>query len=103
MDQNGGKWLVGTTPLEPIDYAGWHEFTVVAQGNRLIHKIDGKLAAEILDHDPQKRAMEGILAIQLHAGPPMKVQVKDIWLKTLPDGGILTPDQTPLPPDAKKL
>ena len=57
----------------------------------------------MFDHDTEKRALEGILGIQLHGGPPMKVLVKDVWLKVLPDGGLLSPAETPLPPDAEKL
>lgn len=68
-----------------------HEFTVIARGNHLIQKIDGQLACEIIDHEVEKRSLEGILGIQLHRGPAMKVQVRDVWLKVLPDGGILSP------------
>lgn len=104
VDEKGDKWIIGTTgPVEPIKNDEWHEFTVIAQGNHLIHKIDGKVATEIFDHEAAKRSLEGIIAIQLHVGPPMKVQAKEIWLKTLPDGGLLSPADTPLPPDAKKV
>jgi len=104
LAENGDRWLIGATePVEPIPNDEWHEFTVVAHGNHLIHKLDGKLACEIFDHDPQKRALEGLLGIQLHRGPAMKVQVKDVWLKVLPEGGILSPTETPLPPDATKI
>jgi len=104
LAENGDRWLIGTTgPVEPIPNDEWHEFAVIAQGNHLIHKIDGELVCEIIDQDPEKRALEGLLGIQLHGGPPMKVQVKDVWLKVLPDGGILSPAETPLPPDAEKL
>ncbi|MGD8240785.1 MAG: DUF1080 domain-containing protein, partial [Armatimonadota bacterium] len=60
-------------------------------------------ALEVIDHDVGERELEGLLGIQLHGGPPMKVQVKDVWLKVLPDGGVLSPADTPLPPDATKL
>jgi len=104
LAEDGSRWLVGTTgPVEPIPNDEWHEFTVIAQGNHLIHKIDGELAMELFDHNTEKRALEGILAIQLHGGPPMKVQVKHVWLKVLPDGGLISPADTPLPPDAQKL
>lgn len=104
LAENGDKWLIGTTgPVEPIANDEWHEFTVIARGNHLIHKIDDQLAVEVYDHDPQKRALEGVLGIQLHGGPPMKVQVKDIWLKVLPDGGVLSPEETPLPADATRI
>ena len=104
LTENSEKWLIGTTgPVEPIPNDEWHEFTVIARGNHLIHELDGELAMELYDHDPEKRSLEGLLGIQLHAGPPMKVQVKDVWLKVLPDGGVLTPAEAPLPPDAEKL
>jgi len=104
MDEHGGKWLVGSTgPVEEIRNDEWHEFTIIAQGNHIVHKIDGKTAVEVWDHDTSRRALEGILALQVHGGPPMKVQVKDIRLKVLPDGGILSPADTPLPADAKRL
>ena len=42
--------------------------------------------SETLDEQADKRALQGILALQLHAGPPMKVEFKDIRLKRLPLG-----------------
>ena len=104
LDEKGDKWLIGTTgPVEPIPNDEWHEFAVIARGNHLLQMLDGELACEIFDHDPEKRALEGLLGIQLHKGPPMKVQVRDVWLKVLPDGGILNPAETPLPADATKM
>ena len=104
MAENGDKWLIGTTgPVEEVRNDEWHWFTVIARGNHLIQKLDDQLACEIIDHDPAKRALEGLLGIQLHRGPAMKVQVKDVWLKVLPDGGVLSPDETPLPDGATKM
>src|SRR5260221_5831105 len=59
----------------------WNQYEIIAQGNHLIHKINGKVTAEVVDNQSDKRAMSGILALQLHAGPPMLVQFKDILLK----------------------
>jgi hypothetical protein len=104
LAEDGSRWLIGTTgSVEQIPNDEWHEFSVIARGNHLIHKIDGELAMELFDHDTEWRTLEGILAIQLHGGPAMKVQVKDVWLKVLPDGGLLSPADSPLPPDAQKL
>lgn len=61
----------------------WNEYVVVAQGNHLVHKVNGHVTVDVTDNDPQKRAASGILALQLHAGPPMTVQFKDIQLKQL--------------------
>lgn len=103
VDDKGGKWIVSSTAPVECKNDEWHEFTLIAQGNHLIHKIDGKTTMELYDHDTAKRALEGILAIQLHGGPPMTVQVKNIRLKTLPEGGMVSLADMPVPPDAKKV
>lgn len=66
-----------------IKHEDWNEYHIIAQGNRLIHKINGLVTADVTDNDTDKRAASGILALQLHAGPPMIVQAKDIRLKRL--------------------
>jgi hypothetical protein len=63
--------------IKPED---WNEYTIVADGNRLTHKINGHTTAEVVDLHPDA-LKSGIIAIQVHAGGPMKVQVKDIYLK----------------------
>ena len=80
----------------------WNEYTIIAQGNHLIEQVNGVTTVDVVDHQVDKRALEGILAIQVHVGPAMKIQVKDILLKTLPDGGILSPADTPIPDEFKK-
>jgi type 1 glutamine amidotransferase len=59
----------------------WNDYEITAQGNHLIHKINGHVTAEVIDNEKSKRAESGILALQLHAGPPMTVEFKDIRLK----------------------
>jgi hypothetical protein len=61
----------------------WNELVITAQGNHLVHKVNGNVTADVTDEDEKGRAMEGILALQLHAGKPMQVQFKDICLKAL--------------------
>ncbi len=61
----------------------WNEYRIVARGPRLQHFINGQLMSETLDEQADKRSMQGILALQLHAGPPMKVEFKDIRLERL--------------------
>ena len=71
-----------TSPATPLDLTKWHEYTIVAQGNRLIHKIDGKVTVDVTDNHKEK-ASTGLLGLQVHAGPPMTVYFKDIVLQTL--------------------
>ena len=59
----------------------WNDYEIVAKGNHLVQKINGMVTVDVTDEDETKRAMSGILALQLHAGPPMKVQFKEIVLK----------------------
>lgn len=61
----------------------WNEYVITARGNHLTHAINGRTTAELVDDDTKGRAMEGILALQLHQGGPMTVQFKDIRLKVL--------------------
>lgn len=61
----------------------WNTYTVRAQGNRFRHVINGVTTVEAADENPAKRVAEGLLALQLHAGPPMRVQFKDLRLTPL--------------------
>lgn len=46
--------------------------------------INGHKAVEVVDNDLTRRSMEGIIAIQLHSGAPMGIQIKDIFIKEFP-------------------
>jgi hypothetical protein len=46
--------------------------------------LNGKLSADVTDTDPAAGAKDGVIALQLHQGPPMTIQFKDVQLKTLP-------------------
>jgi type 1 glutamine amidotransferase len=81
------------TPGEPIGDSGklqelikpgeWNAYRIVAKGPTLQHFINGQLLSETVDEQAGKRAVQGVLALQLHAGPPMKVEFKNIRLKRL--------------------
>jgi hypothetical protein len=59
---------------------GWNDYHIIARGPHIILKINGKVTAEVIDNDKANQDLSGVLALQLHAGPPMKVQFKDIQL-----------------------
>jgi uncharacterized protein (TIGR03067 family) len=61
----------------------WNDYVVIARGNHLTHIINGRVTADVVDDQAEKAAKSGILALQLHAGPPMVVQFKNIRIKTL--------------------
>ncbi|MBX3746008.1 MAG: DUF1080 domain-containing protein [Verrucomicrobiae bacterium] len=61
----------------------WNDYLIVARGNRLTHLINGRVTADVIDDDPARAAASGVLAFQVHVGPPMTVQFKDIRLRHL--------------------
>jgi type 1 glutamine amidotransferase len=65
----------------------WNDYRITARGGHMVHAINGRVMVDVTDELSEKRAASGILALQLHAGPPMTVQFKDIRLKRLPAAG----------------
>jgi len=59
----------------------WNELKIIASGNKTQHYINGQLMSELTDDQESKRKLSGLLALQLHAGPPMKIEFKNIRLK----------------------
>jgi len=55
---------------------------IVAVGNRLIHQINGITTVDVTDDHPEA-LKKGILALQLHAGPPMRVEFRNLRLRSL--------------------
>lgn len=101
IDPKGARWIVAEREPVKVDIAAWHDFTIIAQGNHLVQKIDGQITVDLVDHEETKRALEGLLAFQLHRGPAMVLQVKEVLLKELPEGGVIAFDKSKLPADAK--
>jgi len=60
----------------------WNEYRIVAKGNTLQHYINGHMTSEVVDEHAERSTAKGKLALQLHAGPAMIVQMKDVVLKT---------------------
>ncbi|GAB5405798.1 MAG: hypothetical protein Aurels2KO_40290 [Aureliella sp.] len=86
IDGSGQPWIVGQLPKAETDSSQeWHEYRVLVEGNHHRHWIDGRMTAVLVDLDTQNRALEGVLAVQVHVGPAMQVQFKDFRIKHLPD------------------
>lgn len=84
---DGSKEVTGETCdeeafLASIKSEDWNEYRIVAKGNRLQQFINGFKTIDVTDEQAEKAKATGILALQLHAGPPMLVQFKDIEVKT---------------------
>lgn len=66
-----------------INKEDWNDYKIIAAGNQMMHIINNRMTVQVIDEDKKHAAASGILALQLHAGPPMKVQFKDIRIKPL--------------------
>lgn len=69
---------------EKINLDGWNEYHIIARGNQLTLKINGETMCTVTDEDEANRDLDGVLALQLHSGPPMKIEFRNIQLKRLP-------------------
>lgn len=59
----------------------WNDYIIICKGNHIQHYLNGYQTVDVVDNDPKNRLMEGILALQIHSGPPMVVEFKDIRIK----------------------
>ncbi len=66
-----------------IEAGEWNSFEITAEGNHLVHRVNGHVTAEAMDNDPVGRSFSGLIALQLHAGPPMRVEFRNIMLTRL--------------------
>ncbi|MEZ6134745.1 MAG: DUF1080 domain-containing protein [Pirellulaceae bacterium] len=58
----------------------WNDVIIVAKDNHIQHYMNGRLVLDFTDH-PKLALLDGILALQLHAGNPMWAEFKDIRIK----------------------
>lgn len=59
----------------------WNSVHIMARGNVLTHVINGQVMSIVIDDDAHNRPTDGLLGVQVHVGPPMKVQFRQIRLK----------------------
>ncbi|MGC3959677.1 MAG: DUF1080 domain-containing protein [Verrucomicrobiota bacterium] len=87
-DTAGKKQITGTVGNSAeiqatIKSSDWNKYVIIAQGNHLQHFINGKLTVDVTDECESKALKSGVLALQLHVGPPMTAQFRAIRLKKL--------------------
>jgi hypothetical protein len=58
----------------------WNEFVITARGNHITIDFNG---TRIIDRTDAKFQLTGVIALQVHQGPPMEVRFKDLEIKTL--------------------
>jgi type 1 glutamine amidotransferase len=85
IDEKGQKKVQGSVGnpeqlLKTVNNEDWNEYDVLVRGETVILKINGVMMCEVTDRDPA-RALKGFLALQVHTGPKMLVQFRDIRIR----------------------
>ena len=83
--QRGAIGSTGTADelKQIIKVNDWNQFHVIARGSTLIHILNGRVTAILVDDEVKNRTMKGLIGLQIHTGPPMKVEFRNVGLKTL--------------------
>ncbi len=68
---------------EAIRAHDWNDYHVVAWGNQIVTRVNGRITHVVIDDAPEARR-SGVIGFQLHVGPPMRVAFRDIELRQLP-------------------
>jgi predicted alpha/beta-hydrolase family hydrolase len=56
---------------------------LIARGNTIIQLLNGRITSMVIDDDTAGRKLDGLIGIQCHLGPPMKIEVRNVRLKKL--------------------
>ena len=77
------KVLAGPTPetVAGIDKSGWNEYTIRAQGNFIELRLNGVRTVHFIENENVLR--RGFIALQVHSGPKIEVQFKDLEIREL--------------------
>jgi len=61
----------------------WNHYRIICRGPEISLFINGELMCRVTDHNPATAARNGIIALQMHQGPPMKAEFRNILLTDL--------------------
>ncbi|MGL4512541.1 MAG: 3-keto-disaccharide hydrolase [Lacipirellulaceae bacterium] len=66
--------------LAGFDATSWQTYEIEAEGSRLTLRLDGELMCEVDDRHAEHSLYNGVIALQVHQGPPMRVEYREISL-----------------------
>ena len=84
---SGGPQVVGNLERNADELKGiikqgdWNTIHVIARGTTLINIVNGHVTAIVVDDETAARAAKGVIGFQVHTGPPMKVEFRNVYLK----------------------
>jgi molybdopterin-binding protein len=69
--------------LSIIKTNDWNEYHLIVSGNVMTHILNGRVMSVVIDEDAANRKFDGMLGVQVHVGPPMKIEYRNFRLKKL--------------------
>ena len=85
IDQTGEKTVTtfadSAKLLEAVHDDDWNEYRIVAQGRHITLWINGQRMCQVEDQEPKYALPKGIIAVQMHAGPPMRVEFNNLRIR----------------------
>jgi Domain of Unknown Function (DUF1080) len=74
--------LGATADLAALVTDDWNEVHLTVRGHTLTHAVNGRVMTVVIDDDAPNRPVDGLIGVQVHVGPPMKVEYRRIRLKS---------------------
>lgn len=71
----------GKKLLDLVKWDKWNTYEIIVKGTDITLKINGQLMMKVDDRDKKFPIKDGFIGIQLHQGPFMRVEYKDIKIK----------------------
>ena len=66
-----------------LNVNNWNRYHIIARGPVLIQLINGQLMAVAIDEDAKHAPAEGVIGLQMHSGPPFKIQYRNVMFRDL--------------------
>jgi hypothetical protein len=67
-----------------IKVGDWNQYEVIADGNTLIHLVNGHVMAVLVDTDPTYSQSKGLIGFEIEGPGMVKISHRNVWLKELP-------------------
>jgi hypothetical protein len=66
-----------------IKSGDWNDYHIIARGDAITQILNGHVMSMLIDDDVANRKLSGLIGIQLHLGPPMRVEVRNVRIKVM--------------------
>lgn len=83
----GGRGILSDVKPEEVEQHvksnDWNEYVITADGSHITQQLNGFTTVDYTE-ESEDAAKEGVIALQLHVGPAMRIEFKDVMIKELP-------------------